>query len=793
MRKLKMWQMETFIIIVIGGLLIYRLYVVQANIKREFDRLGRSIRFIESRIKPSDYQEEKKKPANVTVKSTQNVTVFRPLEVANQRMFSKSENKPKVEAQPIKKDPVLKPIETPIEEPVKTEKIVEKATKKEEKPKRDYEKLIGENWLNKIGIAILVIGLGFFVKYAIDKDWINEIGRVAIGLFAGGILAAIGHRLRKNYRAFSSVLIGGAISVFYFTVTIAYQEYGLFSQTGAFITLSMITLASTLSAIYYDRKELAIIALIGGFTSPFMVQNGDGNYITFFTYISILNTGMLVLSYFKNWKIILQLALFFTLIYFGGWLITSDVELYQPALWSTIFATIYFVQFLGAIFIFNFVRKINYRTYDFIQIAGITALYYSAVLYTLNQYEFLISGAGFTLILSFFFAGLAILSYYRKGIDRALTFLLIGKGLLFTTLTGALMFDGYYMTKYWAVEAVLILIIGKLTAQRILKSASVIMTITTVFSLVRDWLYAYLFEFHEGAQTHTTIFITGIFVMLSLLVTFFQIRKEKEHKHFLIVTHEYILTVGALIFMVAYATCLLELLQQIKSLPYQSTANLILWIYHLLFVGIGLWLSKLQKALLTQQVFFFLSVIGVFIYLMFGQLNHFELLQDIRLQNVSNGFYFLHYAPVVGIIVLMWAIRHFSASIFNSQQNRNIITTIISIAGLIISTVEMELFFRYAFNNQYFQSTIVNHVRTEGYTILCAVYSFIIMIIGMRTKNKLLRILSLILFCLALIKLFTFDIRVISEAGKIIAFISLGVLLLVISFMYQKLKNLIVG
>lgn len=45
----------------------------------------------------------------------------------------------------------------------------------------DLEKFIGENLINKIGIAILVLAIGFFVKYAIDNDWVGPIGRV--GLF----------------------------------------------------------------------------------------------------------------------------------------------------------------------------------------------------------------------------------------------------------------------------------------------------------------------------------------------------------------------------------------------------------------------------------------------------------------------------------------------------------------------------------------------------------------------------------------------------------------------------------
>ena len=79
-----------------------------------------------------------------------------------------------------------------------------------------------------------------------------------------------------------------------------------------------------------------------------------------------------------------------------------------------------------------------------------------------------------------------------------------------------------------------------------------------------------------------------------------------------------------------------------------------------------------------------------------------------------------------------------------------------------------------------------------GLTIVWAVYSFIIIWLGMKHRYKTLRIISLSLFTLALLKLFLFDIRNISAGGKIAAFIMLGVLLLVISFMYQRLKKIII-
>ena len=82
--------------------------------------------------------------------------------------------------------------------------------------------------------------------------------------------------------------------------------------------------------------------------------------------------------------------------------------------------------------------------------------------------------------------------------------------------------------------------------------------------------------------------------------------------------------------------------------------------------------------------------------------------------------------------------------------------------------------------------------KKAGLTIVWAILSFAMMWLGMKHKYKTLRIISLSFFTLALLKLFLYDISNISAGGKIAAFIMLGVLLLVISFMYQRLKKIII-
>ena len=89
----------------------------------------------------------------------------------------------------------------------------------------------------------------------------------------------------------------------------------------------------------------------------------------------------------------------------------------------------------------------------------------------------------------------------------------------------------------------------------------------------------------------------------------------------------------------------------------------------------------------------------------------------------------------------------------------------------------------------------IDHIETvyikTGLPVLWGVLSFALMWLGMRYKTRVLRIISLTLFTITLVKLFAYDIENIPAGGKIAAFFCLGVLLLIISFMYQKVKVII--
>ena len=86
------------------------------------------------------------------------------------------------------KDSVISPT------PIAAKPITPKPSKKQV----NYEKFIGENLFGKIGILIFVIGVGFFVKYAIDKNWINETFRTVLGFLTGRHYCLLPNACRRN-------------------------------------------------------------------------------------------------------------------------------------------------------------------------------------------------------------------------------------------------------------------------------------------------------------------------------------------------------------------------------------------------------------------------------------------------------------------------------------------------------------------------------------------------------------------------------------------------------------------
>lgn len=660
----------------------------------------------------------------------------------------------------------------------------------------DLEKFIGENLANKIGIAILVIGVGFFVKYAIDRDWINEIGRVFIGILCGGALLGVAHRLRNSFAAFSSVLVGGGIAVLYFTITIAFQEYQIFSQTAAFALMVVITGFTIVLALGYNRVELAVLAILGGFGSPFMVSTGEGNYIVLFTYMLILNCGMLVLAFYKKWRIVNIICYAFTVIIFGAWMVdqfdASDVSMIRGSL---IFATLFYLVFFAMNIISNLKLNIKFAATEIILLLSNTFLYFTAGLAILDNTSGRDFQGLFTALLAIFNFVFAYSLYKNARVDRNLVFMLIGLVLTFISLAAPIQLEGNYITLFWAAEAVLLLWLSQKSGIRLMAVASVIVNGLMLISLVWDWNDLYQTWWYEN---HMTIllnkgYITGLAAIASLFLTGRLLRHEKETSVLFPRIYKPVMVVGLI--LVVYIVHLLELRYQvIYYLDSISVQTVIIGTYNMAFITILLWGHNRISMMPTVRKM--LPAFGIFAmgsYLFYYH-NFVVYARNEYLWGEAgvSGFIF-HYLLVVLLVVTMMV------SLRQINQNEKLVKTIRNIHWWLyvftfVFLVSAELdhtVVLMAYTNEYSIWTITEENNRIGYPILWGISSFVLIAIGLKKKLKVLRIVALALLLVTLLKLFLIDLADISEAGKIAAFISLGVLLLITSFMYQRLKKLL--
>lgn len=735
--------------------------------------------------------------------------------------------------EPIKEEPVViqhEKVKPVIKEKSKKEVVVdftkETKTKKEEKhiEKRqsfsekmtakftrfkkdnpDIETFIGENLISKIGIFILVLGISFFVKYAIDQEWINEVGRVGIGFLSGAILLGFAHKLQKNYKAFSSVLVSGAIVVFYFIIAYAFKEYKLFNQTTAFILMVLVTIFSVAISILYNRKELGVLSLIGGFLVPVLVSTGSGNFVVLFTYLLILNVGFLVLSIKKKWFIINILTFIFTHLFFISWII-SDPNIKINASTLFLFATLFYFVFY-AMNIFRVIIEKEYAMKPIVMSLFLisTFLYFGQGLYLLDYFGTSFKGV-FTLALALINLVTGWLLLQKNIIDKKTVYLFVGMTLTFLTLVGPIQLEGNYITLFWAAESVLLIWLSQKIKSNDFKIVAFIASFLMLGSLAMDFIQIY-----ESAENLKIIFnkgfLTGIFCVASLGITAFLLFKEKTSyklKGILIEFNPKKVAILAIIvgIVVLYLTGLLELTHQTTNYLDRYLSTIIIAIYNYIFIIIGVFYALNKEKDILHIVGYFVSGIAIVYGLFLLTFLPNSAYISSKLDTTANPTFYIQFIFLILVIAIMRILYAHISKQESKDKKYMLLKYFIAITFVILVSIELLIIAQPITVNPkllglenvettiygiIYQSKIT--IIKSGFPILWGILSFIFLYLGIKKSKKEWRIFSLFLVAVTIIKLFVYDIGNVSQGGKIVAFIILGIVLLVISFMYQKIKK----
>ncbi len=363
------------------------------------------------------------------------------------------------------------------------------------------EDRIGGQWLNRIGVIVLIFGTGFFLKYAFDNAWIAERGRVLIG-FALGVAALLGGVFvrARGYRDYASGLFGGGIVVLYLSAYAAHAFYNLINQVPAFALMAGVTALAVLLAARYDALPIAAIGLIGGFLTPPLLASSESSEVTLFSYALLLDAGVLALAYRKAWRSLNYMAFIATTITFIGWAVTYYTS--EKFGRTMLFATLFFVIFIVVTVLHNIIQKRASQWLDASLILANASAFF-AIGYLLLQDSRAGFQSSFALLLSGIYWLLYVSARGRVTNDRLLISTLFGVAVMLLTTALAIQLEQQTLTISWAIEAAILMWIGLRVSNKIARVASL-----AVFTLAAwHWFFIVAPEVSSNAQDATRDYV----------------------------------------------------------------------------------------------------------------------------------------------------------------------------------------------------------------------------------------------------------------------------------------------
>jgi uncharacterized membrane protein len=785
------------------------------------EKLQKNIAEIANEIRLLQF-ETMEKPIDRLSQTASPETVIEPT-LAQDVILAQPRQRPPVFSQE-KPDPSPRPAENP--KPTIFQTSFDNSLEKKSRSAIDFEKFIGENIISKIGIVILVTGVGIGTKYAIDKELLSPIARIILGylLGAGVLFSAI--RLKEKYENFSAILVSGAMAIFYLITFAAYDFYGLISQGLAFGLMVVFTLFTVSASLLYNRQWIALFGMVGAYGVPFLLSDGSGRVMVLFGYISLLNLGIFAVAYKKYWRILYYSAFILSWIIFLSWFFTKfEADMHFGLCLA--FSTIFFFTFYGVFVMHKLVEKRKFEPEDVFFLLLNSFIYFGIGYAAFSEYALAERFAGlFTLGNAFIHFVVALAIYRMKLADRNLFYLVSGLVLVFITLAIPVQLDGEWVTLIWAAEAALLYWIGRSKQVGFYEKLSYPLMMLALLSQVQDWgglstptTNIVAFEF-EGLKPIFNIgFLIGILVCLAFG---FMVLTGKKHGTVILnpvlkkpppFVHFFgnMLPPAALILLL-YFTFRQEWINlwiERYSSRYNTTANdsfsfypegasvlvlLRVWLLNYTSVFLAIWgivLLKLITDKSSRTIYLVLSAIAL---LLAASVGNFWLgeLRDSTI-NPGQNIFSITRATAISIRYISFASTGFLLAVLFQYKKR--VAPLPKYAEMVFDLL-LHLNLLFAVSGEMITWLKINHFAQFdklGLSIFWGVYSLLLIGFGIFRKKQHLRIGAIVLFGITLIKLFFYDIANLSSMAKTIVFISLGILLLIISFLYNKYKIAIGG
>jgi uncharacterized membrane protein len=666
---------------------------------------------------------------------------------------------------------------------------------------------VASQWLLRIGVITLLFGIGFFLKYSIDNGYLGPAARVGLTVITGlGMLVGGTRLLGRRYHALGQGLLGGGLAALYFAVFAAHQMFDLVDAVPAFALMVLVTVLAGGIAIVFDSMLVAILGIIGGYATPFMLESAPTSLTPLFTYLLILGCGVLGLCFRKNWPLVNMLA------FVGTWgLVIPAIQrtgLYSPEQFWDVFPFLvgYFVLFSTATFLFKIVRGVKADLFDLLALFLNAAVFFTVGGRMIDQAYAATYGrqpvALLAVAMAAFYAAHVWIVLARRIVDRELVVSFLGLASFFVTITMPLVLSRQWVTASWAIQAVIMLWMAERLGSRFLRLAA-----TAVLGLVlcRFFVLDLGRTFGPGSvvddmpMDEFAVLLVGRIVSfgipiasLGLAAWFFRRAAAAEaagsaEGDLPIVADNDIgagplpsfaeVAVAAIVAMViVYLHLEVDRTVGFLHRPLRLPMLTILWIggAMFLFSRIRVWGESIGVPL------FVATVAAVLLKLCLWDLPSWGLQQDFVYAGAWSGHAALmrlvDFGAVTGFLVAITALATTRKPLATLQQA----SAVAAIATLLTwSTLEV---------NSYL-ATFAPGLRAGGVSITWALFALAFLIGGISRRIPALRYCGLALFGIVAVKVFTSDLDSLDSFYRIVAFLILGVLLLVGSFLYLRFRE----
>lgn len=731
-----------------------------------------------------------------------------------------AENQPKaIDAEPqfLKPDVANQVKKEPLSAPIQPIGIY-----KQKKSKSELEKFIGEHILSTIGILVTVLGVAIGAKYAIDKDLITPLGRIISGYIFGLIILGTAFKLKQKFLNYSAILLSGAMAIFYFITFSAYSYYALIPQLLAFSLMVVFTSFTVTAAINYNKQIIAHIGLVGAYAVPLLLSDGSGKFEILYSYITIINIGILFIAIKKYWKPLNFSSLAFTYLIFATWLFSKyQTENFIPAF---TFLVLFYLIFYTAFLTYRIRNKEHFDATDIILLLANAFIFYGLGYYLISQFQ---SGHKFLGIFTIVNASIhfiaAFVVYKQKLADKNLFYLLAGLVMVFITIAVPVQLDGNWVTLLWATEAVLLYWIGSSRNIIVYEKLAVPLMILAFYSQLNDWNnthYSIDERFLEIPLLNIRL-LSALFLAATYLAIYkiYLNKKDnadalptdfKNHKSSANDINQFI-KIGTplaalLIIYFSFSYEITKYFDKQYALSYIAdsrdedgyanylyNADLLtfksLWLicYSMFFLILASWfnIKKLDSKLILK-----INIIGIILAICYFLFEGLYLLRDLRASYLFpqvNAYYqtsslhlFIRYIPIALCVFLLFTLKKILDKVQLDESFSKYSKIFTYSVLLIIASNELVHWMELFGSRQAFKL---------GLSILWGAYALLLIMIGIRTGKQYLRIAAMVLFGFTLLKLFFYDIAHLNTIYKTVVLISLGILLLIISFLYVKFKT----